>query len=210
MKHVTLSKKNWNAVLHESVRVLHRGGVIVYPTETSYGFGADGTKSSAVAKIFRIKGREIGKPLSVLMTGKFMARRYARLSRDAVRLWDAFLPGALTLRVTPKRGQSFPCARADGTVGIRVSSHLFATALVRSYGKPITATSANLANKPSLYDPKEIIAVFAKRRVHPDLLIDAGALPKRPASTVVDCTGTNVQLLRKGPITEQAIQKVLR
>ncbi|MDO8582179.1 MAG: L-threonylcarbamoyladenylate synthase [bacterium] len=210
MKHIVLSEKNWKEVLKESVRLLRRGGVVVYPTETSYGIGVDSTKSGAVAKIFRIKGREEGKPLSVLMASKVMAKQYAFFSQDAERLWNAFLPGALTLRVSPKIGAKFPCARADGTVGIRVSSHPFARALVRMYGKPITATSANLANEPSLYDPKKIIAVFEKRHARPDLLIDAGLLPKRSASTVVDCIGKSVRLLRKGPITATQIKKALK
>lgn len=210
MKHILLSKNNLKEVLSKSARVLHRGGVIVYPTETSYGIGADATNKKAVQKVFLIKGREKGKPLSVLMASKAMAKRYTLLSQNALLLWNAFLPGALTLRVSPKLGARFPCARADGTVGIRVSSHPFAAALVRMYGKPITATSANFSDEPSLYDPKKIIAVFSKRYQRPELLIDAGALPKRPASTVVDCTGASVRLLREGPITVTQIKKALK
>ncbi len=200
MKHIILSKKNWKKVLDESVRVLQKGGVIVYPTETSYGIGADATNKKAMQKVFRIKGRETGKPLSVLMASQRMTKEYAHLSSDALRLWKKFFPGALTIIVRGK---------GEAPVGVRVSSHPFARALVRSFGRPVTATSANRSGTPSLLDPNAIVRTFFFQQVKPDLVINAGVLPKHPASTVVDCTGKSVRILRKGPITETHIKKVL-
>ncbi len=201
MKHITVSKKNWNDVLRESVRVLRRGGVVVYPTETSYALGADATKKRSVRKVFHIKGRERTKLLSVLVANKIMIRRYAKFTATAKRLWDAFLPGPLTIIIPGRRG---------GTMGIRLSTHPFAALLVKSLGHPITATSANISGASPIHNANDILSIFSGRLHKPNFVIDAGILPKHSASTVVDCTGQSVQLLRKGPITATQIKKALR
>ena len=192
MERISLIKKTRSVAVMHAIRVLARGGVVVFPTETSYGLGADAMNPKAIARIVAVKGRDAQKALSVLMASQTMARRYAILTPGARRLWTHFLPGPLTL-VLPSRDHAT-------TWGVRVSSHPFAHALVRGYGKPITATSANVSGNPPLYDPDAILRAFARRRVKPDLLIDAGVLPERPSSTVVDCTGDALRILREGAI----------
>ncbi len=201
MKIIALTQKNWRAAVKEAVAVLLSGGVVAYPTETSYGLAADATNQDAVRRVFTIKGRERTKLLSVLVANKTMVRQYAKWTDSARRLWDAFLPGPLTMVIPGRWG---------GTIGIRYSTHPFADALVTALGRPVTATSANLSGTPSLLDPKKIRSTFFGRRLQPTLLIDAGVLPLRPPSTVVDCTGETVQLLRKGPIPFSRIKKILQ
>lgn len=198
MRLLRLTSRNTRHVLRATMQVLRRGGVIIYPTETTYGIGVDATKRRAIQKIFAIKGRPLTKLLSVLMADRTMARTYATLSPLAQKLWKNFLPGALTLVVAGKGGR---------TVGVRVSSHPFAHALVRAFGRPITSTSMNRSGKRPMRDPKEIIRTFFLQKNAPDLLIDAGVLPKRKSSTVVDCTGDSVRLLRKGAIAFHKIQR---
>lgn len=200
MKIIRLTKTNRSAVLRTATAILKRGGVVVYPTETSYALGVDATKKSAVAKIFAIKGRDQSKLLSVLMTNTVMAQEYAYLSPFARQLWKKFLPGPLTIVVHGRRQR---------TIGIRVSSHPFAHALVRRFKRPITATSANRSHRPPLRDPRTILHTFFFSRVKPDYIIDAGVLPKRSPSTVVDCTGDNVRILRKGSVSARMIARVL-
>jgi L-threonylcarbamoyladenylate synthase len=194
-------ERNAGACLRAACAVLARGGIVVYPTETAYGIGADATNPTAVARVFAIKGRDDGKPLSVLMASQGMAREYAILTPVARRLWRRFLPGPLTLVI--------PARSVGGTWGIRVSSHPFAAALVRAYGRPITATSANRSGMPPLYDSGAIIRAFGRRRIQPDLLIDAGVLPHRTPSTVVSCTPTDIAVLRIGAIPKSDIFRAL-
>lgn len=198
MRLITLTARNRAQVVRAAMAVLRRGGVIIYPTETTYGIGVDATKRRAIQKIFAIKGRPATKLLSVLMKDKRMASIYATLSPLAQKLWKRFLPGPLTLVLAGKGGR---------TVGVRVSSHPFAYALVRAFGRPITSTSVNRSGKQPLRDPKEIIRMFFLQKNAPDILIDAGVLPKRKSSTVVDCTGDSVRLLRKGAIAFHKIQR---
>ncbi len=193
-------EKNQVDCLRAACAVLANGGVVVYPTETAYGIGVDATNPTAVARVFAIKGRDDGKPLSVLMESQKMAREYAILTPAARRLWTRFLPGPLTM-VVPAR------PNLKKTWGIRVSAHPFAMALVRAYGKPITATSANRSGTPPLYDADEIIRIFGRRRARPDLLIHAGTLPVRTPSTVVRCTDDTIEILRKGAILSQHISE---
>jgi L-threonylcarbamoyladenylate synthase len=181
-----------------AVRILQRGGVIVYPTETSYGVGVDGTNKKAIARLYTLKGRVKSQPLSILVSSQRMLKKYARLTSGARTLWQ-HLPGPLTLRL-PARDAAKYVADAENAVGIRVSSHPFVRALIRAYGKPITATSANVSGRPSLYSADDIEKVFRRRKHKPDLLIDAGVLPKNSASTVVDCTGKTMRVLRQGDI----------
>ncbi|MBI4281387.1 threonylcarbamoyl-AMP synthase [Candidatus Uhrbacteria bacterium] len=201
MKTIILTKKNWRAAIQEAVVALLRGRVVAYPTETSYGLGADATNKQAVRKVFWIKDREKARLLSVLVANKTMVRRYAKFTESAERLWDAFLPGPLTIVIPGRWG---------GTIGIRLSAHPFASALAKAIGRPMTATSANISGDPSISDAGEILSIFSGRLHKPDLLIDAGVLPSRRPSTVVDCTGERAQLLRKGPIPFLRIKEILQ
>lgn len=201
MRCITLNAKNISQVIAEALIVLRRGGVVAYPTETSYGLGVDATNQNAIEKVFAIKGRDRTKMLSVLVAHRTMAGKYAKFSQDALRLWDAFLPGPLTLVIPGRWG---------GTLGVRLSSHPLALRLVRALREPLTATSANRSGHPALRDPEAVIEEFSRFQLQPDLVIDAGILPKRRPSTVVDCTGNSVRLLRKGSISFAAITKVLQ
>ena len=195
MRTVYWHARTTRATVQEAVRVLRKGGVIAYPTETSYGLGADATNMRACARMFRIKGRAEEKRVSCLVSGQRMTRGYAIVTPVARALWR-LLPGPLTLVLPDRRG---------GTMGVRVSSHPFAHALARAYGRPITATSANLAGQPALYDADAVLRVFVRRTQRPDLLIHAGRLPRRKVSTVVDCTGESVRILRKGAVSAKTI-----
>ncbi len=201
MRTVTLTQENLKDVIREAIITLLRGGVVAYPTETSYGLGADATNKRAVRKVFWIKNREEARLLSVLVANKTMVRHYAKFTESAERLWDAFLPGPLTIVIPGRWG---------GTIGIRLSAHPFASALAKAIGRPMTATSANISGEPSLCNADDISSIFAKRLHKPDVVIDAGTLPPCPPSTVVDCTRQSVRLVRKGPISFHAIKKVLR
>jgi L-threonylcarbamoyladenylate synthase len=182
--------------IQTAVAVLKKGGIVIYPTETAYAIGADSTNRRAENKIYKIKGREKRKRLSVIVSDIEMAKKYVKLSPHAMLLAKKFMPGPLTL-VCPRK-------KSKQTLAWRISSNPIARRLSAKLGKPITATSANLSGKRPIYDPRAL-EIF-KGKV--DIIIDAGNLPKRKVSTIFDVQ--RKKILRRGPITKAQILKILK
>ncbi len=190
-------KINDRKAITSAVSVLKKGGIVVYPTETSYGVGADATNIRALKKINRLKGRK-NKFLPIIIDRK-MAGKYIVLNSDMKNLMKRFMPGPLTL-VADKRMKT---KKLLG--GFRIPANSFALNLVKRFGKPITATSANISGNKQIYGIKDVKKVFSGRA---DLIIDAGSLPRRQPSTVFDVRG--MRILRKGKISLRKIGKVIR
>lgn len=185
----------------EAVALLRAGGVLLYPTETSYGIGCDGTNEDAVARVFALKGRPPGKGVTVLLPSLADADRYVRLTPFARALAESYWPGALNI-VAPAAQDSplSPLCATNGTHAVRLSSHPVASALARELGRPLVSTSANLAGKPELYAVKDIFDTFFSQPMMPDGMIDAGDLPRVPPSTVVKVDRDGVRVLRQGSV----------
>lgn len=166
--------------------VLKNSGLVMHPTETCYGFAVDIGNEKALSKLFRIKGREKGKPLSILVDSLEMAQQYGIFSDKALELARKYWPGPLTL-VVPK-GSDF--------VGIRFSDNEFCIAMVREFGKPVITTSANVSGKEPLY--RVDLEQFGELADEIDLIIDGGELPENKPSTVMKVMGDEVQVLRQG------------
>jgi L-threonylcarbamoyladenylate synthase len=196
MREIKLTTSNKAIVLKEALDVLKQGGVIIYPTETSYGLGADFYNKSALAKIYKIKKRDTKNPLPVLVPDLLMATTLVKFSKGARLLASKYWPGPLTLVLPFKycRWQG----HCDDFLALRVSNHPLASNLVTALGNPLVATSANLSNQPNCYKPEEIIASFAKAEFTPDLFINVGSLPVRKPSTLVKFVGEEMEILRQG------------
>lgn len=153
--------------MSEAVAHLCRGGLLIYPTETAYALGCDATDARAVRALFRLKGRERGKPLPLIVASRAMVERYAHLTPLARRLAARYWPGALTI-VLPQLRHSEGRARGishhgkvaalapgivspDGSIALRISSHPIARALSQRLGRPIVSTSANRSGQPPCY-----------------------------------------------------------
>lgn len=195
-----------NAV-SEAVRTLKKGGIIIYPTETCYGIGADATNEKAVKKVINAKGRE-AKPISIIVSGLPMVRKYGFLDKDSVRLVKKLMPAALTLvirkRNIDRRLCRLPELLSRDTIGFRIPAGEFAFRLVKRYGRPITATSANISGEPPIYRIDEIKKAFCGKL---DMIIDASNLPKRKPSTIYDTI--NKKIVREGKIREKEIIKCI-
>ncbi len=189
----TSSKK----AVERAIYFLANGGVIVYPTETSYGLGADATKDAAVKKIIKIKRRIKSKKISIAFSDLRMAKKYLIITKNAEKLAKEFMPGPLTLAVESK-------TKPGKKIGFRIPDNTFVLSLIRKFGKPMTATSANISGKYDLYKIKDVVKIFDGKV---DLIIDGGDLPKRKPSTVFDVIGKRI--LRKGPVSEKQIKEVL-
>jgi len=181
-------------VLQQAIKILKDGGIIVYPTETSYGLGGDWTRASVHRRIMAIKGRPVGKQLSVIVSSLSSAERYVRFNRVARALARKFWPGPLSLVL--------PLKKSKNTLSLRVSPHPFASRLVRSLGRPLIATSANISGSETLYHAEAVFKEFQDRHARPDLIIDAGNLPRRRPSTVARVHEDGfIEVLRQGPIS---------
>ena len=177
--------------------MLARGGVIVYPTETLYGLGADASNEGALARVVELKGRAAGKPIAVLISDTEMLEGIVEdISPAAADLMQRFWPGPLTIVLRARSTVSRRLTGGRDGIGVRVSSHPIAIALVRALGRPVTAPSANPAGlrPPTRLD--EARAYFGDRV---DCYVDGGALAGEPASTVVDARD-GLRVIRDGAV----------
>lgn len=186
--------------LDEAVQILKAGGVLVYPTETSYALGCDATNDQAVAKVFAIKGRPEGKGTPLILPPDVDAAAYIAMSDRAQELAKQYWPGPLNIIST--RSTMSPVSircETDGTQSVRKTSHPIASELARLLGHPLVATSANRSGEAAIYRPDEVEHELGEG-VTPDALIDAGNLPVVPASTTVKIINNHEELIRQGAI----------
>ncbi len=193
--------------LKPAIEAVRRGGVVVFPTETVYGVGADAFNRRAVRKIFEVKGRPADNPLIVHVCSMEQVENVAReISDDAKKLMDAFWPGPLTV-VLPKR-EEVPAEVTAGldTVAVRMPSHRVALKLIEGCETPIAAPSANIAGKPSGTKAEHVMQDFYGKV---DVIIDSGDTPLGLESTVVKIEKDRVVVLRPGFITPEDIESVI-
>ncbi|TYT61092.1 L-threonylcarbamoyladenylate synthase [Natrialba swarupiae] len=174
--------------LERAARTIREGGLVVYPTETVYGLGADALDSDAVDRVFAVKGRDRSKPISlgVPRFGTALEEGYVEANERERRFAEAFLPGPVTLLC--RRGDVVPDALTAGRdrVGIRVPDCEPALALLERAERPITATSANLSGEPSARRVEDVA-----RQVRDEAVVLDGGETPGAESTVVDLsTGT--------------------
>jgi L-threonylcarbamoyladenylate synthase len=195
----TLSARDFELILS----LLRSGGVIAFPTDTAYGLGADPFNEVAIEEIFRVKGRPETKPILLLVDSLTMAETI--VERDAVldRVAAEFWPGPLTVIVRAVSRLPAAVTAGTGTVGIRLPEAPFALELLKRFGQPITATSANRSGKPSCVTAEEVRSAFAESL---PLIVDGGRLPARGGSTLLDLTRTPAVLLREGPVTYERLR----
>ncbi len=199
-----------------ALAVLKSGGVVAHATETCYGLACDLSDPSAVQKLFAIKERPAGQPVSALFQSVDQAKEYVVWNARAEEL-AAGLPGPLTLVLFLRQDaphQLFPTnegrmvngesrnnspsvIRDSRSIGVRVSPHPVALALAKGFGTPISTTSANVHGQPNPYSAEDMITQFSGHSAVPDLILDSGVLPRASPSKVVDLTTEgNERILR--------------
>ena len=194
-------------VFSQAVEALRRGEVIVFPTETFYGLGADALNPAAVDKILLLKGRNPDNPIPLIIADRAMLEEVVReFPPAAQRLADRFWPGPLTLVLPAKARLPAPLLNRDGGVGVRVSSHPLARRLSRELGRPITATSANLSGRPPARSIAEALTYFSEKLT---VYLDGGALQGRKGSTVIEVREGKLRTVREGEIGAAEIEACL-
>lgn len=199
MQEIKLTKSNRAIATQKAIEILESGGVIVYPTETSYGLGCDFYNKKALDKIYKIKNRDKKNPLPIIIPNLTAASTLVNFSDMSRKLADEHWPGPLTL-VLPFKYCKWQ-DHCDDYLALRVSDHFFANDLSNAYGKPIVSTSANISNNDNIYLPQKVRQEFKNQKFQPDLFIEAGELKSIPPSTIVKIhTNNKIEILRQGEI----------
>jgi L-threonylcarbamoyladenylate synthase len=192
-------------ILTRAVEILAGSGIIAYPTETFYGLGADATNLKAIEKIFAVKGRNFKNPISLIIGQTDDVYYLVKdIPESAQKLMAAFWPGALTIVFSASNKVSSLLTAGTGKIGLRISSHPGAGAIVQKLKKPLTATSANLSGAPECSLASEVADQIGDKI---DAIIDCGQTRGGKASTIIDVTCDPPTILREGAITRKAIEK---
>ena len=194
-----------NAEIDSVAEELRQGKLIVYPTETVYGVGADPFNEAAVKKLYMAKNRPFDMPLSVAVSDMEMAESIAVLDDDARRLIERFLPGPLTLIIKKRPEVPDITTSMSDKVGIRIPDHPVALRLIRAFG-PLVATSANL------HSNSDAVECGTAQRDLGELVssyIDCGPCLLGKPSTIVWMMDGKVKIVRQGAISRDAIEAVL-
>lgn len=185
--------------------VLRNGGIAAFPTDTVYGLGAVFSNDAAVARLFEAKGREEGKPLSILVGSIAQVELLAAdIPEKAMALMRKYWPGALTIILKKRPEVSDRISAGKDTVGIRMPDHPVTLALLKAAQSPLAAPSANTSGKRSSVTAEDVKEDLAGKI---DLLLDGGACPVGISSTVVDLSGKEPVILREGIITKTMIDE---
>ncbi|MDO5861042.1 L-threonylcarbamoyladenylate synthase [Methanobrevibacter sp.] len=179
-------------IIGEAIDVLSNGGVILYPTDTVYGLGANIFDNAAVKRVFDIKQRSYLKPLSILVSDIRSIGLVAKVSNEQKKLINNYLPGPYTFIL--KKESIVPRTVTSGSafVGVRVPNNDISRRLASLF--PITTTSANISDDEVLSNPSEILEQLD---CEVDLVIDVGELKSSHASMIIDLSQTNPRIIRR-------------
>ena len=190
--------------LAEAAALIDGGAVVVYPTDTVYGIGANAFDEEAIGRIYEIKQRPASAALQILVGTTAQARQIVQWNEDAEKLARAYWPGALTMILRPKE-KGTPLRRGFEGLGLRVPAHPSLARLLGKLKNPLAATSANLHGRPVFTDEKEVEYFFGGKA---DLILTGGTLGAR-ASSVIDLTGPAPHLLREEAVARAELENIL-
>lgn len=185
-------------------KVIENGGIVVYPTETSYGIGTNAADANAVKRLREIR-KPSGKQISIIVSDIEMMRKYGVITKQIEALVKKFIPGPLTI-ITNKK-ETVPDALNKKEIAFRISSHPIADMIAKFAGVPVTAASANPEGLPPAFDVKKVLEYFNGKV---DVILDAGKLKKKKPSTMVDMKTKEPVLIRKGPISFSKIKSAIK
>lgn len=180
--------------INKAVEVMKNGGVIIYPTDTVYGFGCDIYNKEALQRIYSIKNEAGTKLFSFICSDLKDIAKYAKVSDFAYKSMKKLLPGPYTFVLPSSKEVPKKLWTKRKTVGIRIPDHQIALTLAKELGNPIVSTSVTTRLGELLYDPLEIKTIF---NIQVDLMLSAGALTGQPSS-IVDLSGDEPEVIREG------------
>jgi len=209
MKLLELNDSNIQQIINDMLSVLKKGGIIIYPTETLYGLGANALDVKAINKIFQIKKRPKTKPLPIAVRNLRWAEELAFIDGKVKKILKAVWPGPITVVLPKKEIVPFVLTANSPNIAMRVSSSEFVNELLDSFGYPLISTSANISGQQPTNKISDIIGKFKKAKLKPDIIISKGDLPVSEPSTVLDLTLNKPKILRVGPTKPDVLMKLL-
>lgn len=205
-KYLDLKNKIDYTKIKEPAEIIKKGGIVIFPTETVYGIGANGLDEKAVKKLYCIKQRPLNKPISLLVSDMNMVNEIAQdITELEYKLMENFFPGPLTIVLKKKNLVSDIVTAGQDTVGIRMPSGEIARKLIEYAKVPIATPSANISGKSSGTNLDEIMEDFEGKV---DYFIDGGDSKLGIASTIVKVVDGIPYILRQGTITKEQIEEI--
>lgn len=194
-------------IIKKAAKVIKAGGVIVYPTDTLYGLGVDILNKQAMDRLFYLKGRSAGKPVSILVNDlEQIEELIGKLYKIEYTAAKQFYPGKITLIFNSKDKLSIPRMSHLKKLGFRIPNLKLTKKLIEYVGSPISTTSVNISSKENVRNIEDVLAIFGDKI---DLILDGGPLKSSKGSSVLDLTTEPPTLLRKGEISRSEIVQIL-
>ena len=199
------TKKKKKEEMEEVIECLKAGGVAAFPTDTVYGLGVIYDDEKALERLKEAKGRPENKPIPLMISNLKQIESVAVVTEKAKKLIQKFMPGAFTIIL--KKRENVPAYVTNGfdTIGIRMPDDDFILELMNRIGKPMLVTSANMSGMPTGTTFMEVIEQLEGRI---DMVVK-GMCGCKESSTIVDASTDAVKLIRKGPISEDEIMKIV-
>jgi len=202
--------QDFSAEILEAVNVLQKGGSIIFPTDTVYGIGANACDWNAVEQLFKIKKRPITKPIAILARNLNWVKELAFVPAKLEKVLENIWPGATTIILPRKKIIPAVVTAKRPNVGIRIPDYVLTDKLLGKFGYPIAATSANISGEEGAsLDIDRIIESFKDEIWKPDLVLDAGILPRSESSTILDLSKIKPKILRVGPTNPERLMELL-
>ena len=199
MKTVTLQPSEPGAIAQAAL-LLREGHLVVFPTDTLYGVGADPFSPDALARLYEAKGRSAEKGIPILLADLADLEKVVHASpAPTQRLIERFWPGPLTL-VLPRQPGLPSIISPNENIAVRIPENEVARAVIRAAGGAVATSSANRSGEPGARTAREALAALVGRVA---AVVDGGAVEHGAASTIVDCTATPPRILRPGPLTAE-------
>ena len=186
------------------IELLNRGGLLAMPTDTVFGLACM-MDEQAIARVYEAKGRSFDKPLPMMCSSKKMISEVAKISEEAEKIIDRFMPGALTIVFAKKETVADYITNGRKTIGIRMPDDDFILSLIEKLGKPLMVTSANISGNGSLTRWEDVLSAM-DGKIEGIICEDARGYK---ASTIIDVSG-NLRLLREGPLSFNEIEECIK
>lgn len=188
-------------IIKTALKILKRRGLLVAPSDTVYGLLVDATNEKAVKKLMEFKNRPAGKAISVFVADFKMMQDEVEVSDNQMKTVKELIPGPFTIILKTKHKVSGLLESEKGNLGIRIPNYKFINELVKQFGKPVTATSANISGRSPHYSIQSLLNDLSDRKKKLiDFIVDVGELPRNKPSTVIDLTSDNLRIVREGDV----------
>jgi L-threonylcarbamoyladenylate synthase len=203
----TSQNKPTKRALGKAAKILRSGGIIIYPTDTLYGFGVNISDKQAIDRLYAIKGRNTTKPFSILINTIRQAEELAgKFSPRERKLFDVLLPGKVTLLLKIRKKMYIPGFHHLDKLGIRIPKSKLCQQLIELTGSPISSSSVNISGRANLGDMFDIQRIFGEKV---DCILDAGPILSSKGSSIIDITTIPPTLIREGEIPQEEIETTL-